>query len=225
MDGNAGAFPDIGRLEDFRQSLMAWYDRHRRDMPWRETRDPYAVWISEIMLQQTRVDQVLPYYDRFMSRFPTVEELGGARLDEVLKAWEGLGYYARARNLHRAARQIVERHDGRIPDDPGQISTLPGIGPYTAAAIMSIAYGRDLPVVDGNVARVLSRLFHITDYPAVSATKKRMAGLAERLLLKGSAGRFQPGHDGTGRHDLHAATTALRRLSRGKPVYRASSTS
>ncbi len=190
MDGNAGAFPDIGRLEDFRQSLMAWYDRHRRDMPWRETRDPYAVWISEIMLQQTRVDQVLPYYDRFMSRFPTVEELGGARLDEVLKAWEGLGYYARARNLHRAARQIVERHDGRIPDDPGQISTLPGIGPYTAAAIMSIAYGRDLPVVDGNVARVLSRLFHITDYPAVSATKKRMAGLAERLLLKGSAGDF-----------------------------------
>ena len=190
MDGSVGVCGNIGRLEDFRQSLMTWYDGHRRDMPWRETRDPYAVWISEIMLQQTRVDQVLPYYERFMARFPTVVDLGAASLEEVLKAWEGLGYYARARNLHRAARKIIDRHGGRIPDDQGQIATLPGIGPYTAAAILSIAYGRDLPVVDGNVVRVLSRLFHITDDPAVSATKKRMGGLAERLLAKGRAGDF-----------------------------------
>ena len=190
MDGNEETILDIGRLKDFRQSLMTWYDGHRRDMPWRETRDPYAVWISEIMLQQTRVDQVLPYYERFMARFPTVVDLGAASLEEVLKAWEGLGYYARARNLLRAARKIVDRHGGRIPDDPGQISTLPGIGPYTAAAILSIAYGRDLPVVDGNVVRVLSRLFHITDDPAVSATKKRMGVLADRLLAKGRAGDF-----------------------------------
>ena len=118
MDGSVGVCGNIGRLEDFRQSLMTWYDGHRRDMPWRETRDPYAVWISEIMLQQTRVDQVLPYYERFMARFPTVVDLGAASLEEVLKAWEGLGYYARARNLHRAARKIVDparREDTRRP--------------------------------------------------------------------------------------------------------------
>ena len=190
MVGNSQVFPDTGLLEDLRRSLLTWYAGHRREMPWRDTRDPYAVWISEIMLQQTRVDQVIPYYERFMSRFPTVQDLGRAPLDEVLKTWEGLGYYARARNIHRAAKQIVARHGGRIPDDPGQISALPGIGPYTSGAILSIAYGMDRPVLDGNVVRVLSRLFHITDDPAVSATKKRMASLAERLLAKGRAGDF-----------------------------------
>ena len=170
--------------------MLAWYEVHRRDLPWRRTRDPYAVWISEIMLQQTRVDQARPYYERFMGRFPTVADLGEAPLDEVLKAWEGMGYYARARNLHRAARQVVALHGGRIPDDKSLISALPGIGPYTAAAVLSIAFGRDCPVVDGNVVRVMSRLFHLTGDPAAAATRKTTADLAERLLLKGRAGDF-----------------------------------
>ena len=181
---------DPARIEAFRGALLAWYAAHRREMPWRGTPDPYAVWVSEIMLQQTRVDQVRPYYDRFMNRFPTVEDLGAASLEEVLKAWEGMGYYARARNLHRAARRIVDEHGGKIPGDPARISGLPGIGPYTAAAVLSIAYGRDCPVVDGNVVRVLSRLFHLTDDPAAAAAKKRMAVLAENLLVPGRAGDF-----------------------------------
>ena len=187
---NVDTLLDSSRIEAFRSALLAWYETHQREMPWRGSPDPYAVWISEIMLQQTRVDQVRPYYERFMNRFPTVEDLGKASREEVLKAWEGMGYYARARNLHRAARQIVERHAGKIPDNPDQISVLPGIGPYTAAAVLSIAYGRDCPVVDGNVVRVLSRLFHLTDDPAAAAAKKRMAALAERLLVTGRAGDF-----------------------------------
>ncbi len=190
MAANAETILDSGRTEELRHALLAWYLDHRRDMPWRRTRDPYAVWISEIMLQQTRVDQVRPYYDRFMNRFPTVDDLGKAQLEDVLKIWEGLGYYARARNLHRAARQVVAQHGGRIPDDPDKISSLPGVGPYTAAAILSIAYGRDLPVVDGNVVRVLSRLFYISDDSTTAATRKRMGDLAERLLVKDRAGDF-----------------------------------
>ena len=181
---------DPGWIEAFRGALLAWYAEHKREMPWRGSPDPYAVWVSEIMLQQTRVDQVRPYYDRFMNRFPTVEDLGAASLEEVLKAWEGMGYYARARNLHRAARRIIARHAGKLPDDPARISGLPGIGPYTAAAVLSIAYGRDCPVVDGNVVRVLSRLFHLTDDPAAAAARKRMAALAESLLVPGRAGDF-----------------------------------
>ena len=187
---NVDTLLDSSRIEAFRSALLAWYETHQREMPWRGSPDPYAVWISEIMLQQTRVDQVRPYYEKFMNRFPTVEDLSKASREEVLKAWEGMGYYARARNLHRAARQIVERHDGKIPDNPDQISVLPGIGPYTAAAVLSIAYGRDCPVVDGNVVRVLSRLFHLTDDPAAAAAKKQMAALAERLLVTGRAGDF-----------------------------------
>lgn len=190
MVSNIDTLIDSSQIEAFRSALLAWYETHQRDMPWRGSPDPYAVWISEIMLQQTRVDQVRPYYDRFMKRFPTVEALGMASREEVLKAWEGMGYYARARNLHRAAGQIVERHEGKIPDNPAQISVLPGIGPYTAAAVLSIAYGRDCPVIDGNVVRVLSRLFHLTDDPAAAAAKKQMAALAERLLVSGRAGDF-----------------------------------
>ncbi len=190
MDTNPENRLDARQIDAFRRALLDWYGEHQRDLPWRRTHDPYAVWISEIMLQQTRVDQVRPYYDRFMERFPTVEHLGNAPLENVLKAWEGMGYYARARNLHRAARRVVEVHGGQMPDDPARISDLPGIGPYTAAAILSIAFGRDCPVVDGNVVRVLSRLFHLTDDPASSAARKRIDGLAGRLLASGRAGDF-----------------------------------
>ncbi len=141
-----------------RGPLLRWYRRNRRDLPWRRTHDPYAVWVSEIMLQQTQVSAVLPYYRRFMQRFPDVHELAKAREETVLSVWSGLGYYRRARAMHRAAREVVDRHGGRVPADPGTLRSLPGIGRYTAGAVASIAYGREEPVVDGNVRRVLSRL-------------------------------------------------------------------
>lgn len=144
-----------------REALLEWYDRERRDLPWRagagETPDPYRVWLSEVMLQQTRVEAVRPYFARWLERFPDLESLAGAPADDVMKAWEGLGYYSRARNLHSAARLVRERHDGRVPDDPAAFRALPGVGRYTAGAVMSIAFGREEPVVDGNVRRVLAR--------------------------------------------------------------------
>jgi len=141
--------------------LLAWYKRFGRALPWRETSDPYRIWISEIMLQQTRVDTVIPYYDRFLKSFPDVFALASAHLQDVLKAWENLGYYSRARHLHEAAKMIVGRFDGRIPDTSEEIRTLPGIGDYTAGAISSIAFERAVPAVDGNVRRILSRVFAI----------------------------------------------------------------
>ena len=141
--------------------LLAWYKRFGRALPWRETNDPYRIWISEIMLQQTRVDTVIPYYDRFLKSFPDVFALASAHLQDVLKAWENLGYYSRARHLHEAAKMIVGRFDGRIPDTSEEIRTLPGIGDYTAGAISSIAFERAVPAVDGNVRRILSRVFAI----------------------------------------------------------------
>ena len=174
----------------FREALLHWYQDHRRALPWRENHDPYRIWISEMILQQTRIDQGLPYFERFLAAFPNVEALAAAPLDNVLKAWEGLGYYARARNLHRAARMIVEEHDSRIPDTMEAISTLPGIGPYTAAAVLSIAYNRDHPVVDGNVIRVLCRLFEIREDPRNTATKRELLRVAEHLLPEGEASDF-----------------------------------
>ena len=147
---------------DIRPRLLAWYDAHRRDLPWRsapgEAADPYRVWLSEVMLQQTRVDTVRPYFERWMQRFPTVAALAEAPLDDVLKAWEGLGYYSRARNFHRAAGLVHQQHGGRVPGDPDAFRALPGVGRYTAGAVMSIAFGREEPVVDGNVRRVFARL-------------------------------------------------------------------
>ena len=146
-----------------RAALLAWYDRHRRDLPWRsppgERADPYRVWLSEIMLQQTTVATVGPYFDRFVARWPDIHALAAAALDEVLHLWQGLGYYARARNLHACARAVVARHGGRFPDDPAALRALPGIGDYTAAAIAAIAFDRREAAVDGNVERVMARLF------------------------------------------------------------------
>ena len=147
--------------EIVRKKLLGWYATHRRSLPWRETSDPYAIWVSEVMLQQTQVATVIPYYLRFMDRFPTTEHLASADIQEVLKLWEGLGYYSRARNLHRAAGAVVSRFNGRVPDDPAAFRSLPGVGDYIAAAVLSIAFGQAVPVVDGNVKRVLSRLLEI----------------------------------------------------------------
>ncbi|MBN2685141.1 MAG: A/G-specific adenine glycosylase [Pontiellaceae bacterium] len=157
-------------------------------MPWRNRRTPYRVWISELMLQQTRVDQVVPYFHRFMKRFPSLKSLAAASQEEVLKQWEGLGYYSRARNLHKAAQLIVEQHKGRFPTEPVQIKALPGIGDYTAAAIGSLAFNLDLAVVDGNVIRVLSRLYAYTKDTRSTTARKELQQMADALLTKGDAG-------------------------------------
>jgi A/G-specific adenine glycosylase len=149
-------FP-AARRRALRRRLLDWYARHRRDLPWRRTGDPYRIWLSEAMLQQTRVETVLPYYERFIARFPDIQSLADADEQDVLKAWEGLGYYSRARNLKRAAEQVVTEHAGQLPSDAAALDALPGIGPYTSGAIRSIAFGQAAPVVDGNVKRVLSR--------------------------------------------------------------------
>jgi A/G-specific adenine glycosylase len=146
------------QLAAIRRKLLAWFHRAKRDLPWRRTHDPYSIWISEIMLQQTRVAAVIPYYDRFLKRFPNVGALANARVESVLQHWAGLGYYSRARNLHRAAKEIVSRHEGHFPRELNVALALDGIGRYTAAAVLSIAYDVPLAVLDGNVARVLARL-------------------------------------------------------------------
>lgn len=157
-------------------ALLRHFDANRRSMPWRETSDPYAIWVSEVMLQQTRVETVIPYWERWMERFPTVEALADAELDEVLKRWEGLGYYSRARNLHGAARMVRERHGGRLPGTPDELRGLPGIGEYTAGAVASIAFGVPTPAVDGNVRRVLSRVYDLED-PGPAELRDRASGL------------------------------------------------
>src|SRR5882724_9999264 len=155
-------YPDTmrngGDLVTFRKKLLGWFRQFQRELPWRRTRDPYCIWISEIMLQQTRVAAVIPYYERFLNRFPDVQALANAPEEEVLRLWSGLGYYGRARNLHKAAQQIVAKHGGQFPMIAGDALALPGIGNYTAAAILSISFGKKLAVLDGNVARVLARL-------------------------------------------------------------------
>lgn len=173
-----------------RRPLLRWFDKTARDLPWRKTRDPYAIWISEIMLQQTRVQAAVPYYERFMRRFPTVRKLAGARIDSVLKLWEGLGYYSRARNLHKAAKAIVSRFDGRLPETREELLSLPGIGAYTAGAVASIAFGRREPLVDGNVTRVLCRVFHIREDPRQIEVQKRLWSIAEGLLPISRPGDF-----------------------------------
>jgi len=170
--------------------LIRWYQANKRDLPWRNTEDPYLIWISEVMLQQTRVDQARPYFERFVTTFPTVEALASAGLDEVLLVWEGMGYYARARNLHRAAHKIIHEHNGRFPDTYEGIQDLPGIGPYTGAAILSIAFNRPHAVVDGNVARVLARVFRIGDNIKALRTRKRLQQLADSLLDTNHPGTF-----------------------------------
>jgi A/G-specific adenine glycosylase len=174
----------------FTSLLLDWYKINARRLPWRETPDPYRVWISEIMLQQTRVETVIPYFERWMATFPILRTLAEAGLQEVLAVWEGLGYYSRARNLHRAARIIESTYAGQIPSDPGLLRKVPGIGPYTAAAIASIAFGRDEPALDGNVRRVLARVFDVSLPPRSPEGERLLLKLAKEYLPVGRAGEY-----------------------------------
>lgn len=175
-----------------RRRLLNWYRKNRRDLPWRRSRDPYAIWISESMLQQTQVTTVLPYYARFLSAFPSVHSLARAPLRRVLRLWSGLGYYRRAENLHKAARQIVRRHGGIVPREYAQLRTLPGIGDYTAGALLSIAFGEKYPAVDGNVRRVVGRLVatksneEIHIYAANLAKTRQPGNLNQALMELGA---------------------------------------
>ena len=163
--------------------LLAWVRADRRDLPWRRRRDPYAVWISVVMLQQTQVTTVVPYFERWMARFPDISSLAAATSDDVLRIWAGLGYYARARNLHRMAQEIVARHGGTIPSEKKALLALPGIGRYTAGAILSLAFGQREPVLDGNVRRVLCRVYDIADDPTGAATERQLWQLATKLVM------------------------------------------
>jgi len=165
-----------------RRELLSWFDKHKRDLPWRGQTDPYAVWISEVMLQQTQVSTVIPYYRRFLKRFPTVRALAKASLPDVLAQWKGLGYYSRARNLHRAAQELAAEHEGQLPRTAAALRQLPGFGRYTAGAVASIAFGEEAPIVDGNVARALSRVHAIDGLPGDKARETRLWAEAEALV-------------------------------------------
>ena len=178
------------KIASFREKLLAWYDANKRDLPWRRTQDPYKIWISEIMLQQTRVDTVIPYYERFLDWFPTVADLAQAPEEKLLKAWEGLGYYSRVRNMQKAAQQIMENHGGVFPSSYEEISKLKGIGPYTAGAIASIAFGLPEPAVDGNVMRVLARLFEVDYDIGVPTNRKIFQAMMEFLIDPDRPGDF-----------------------------------
>jgi A/G-specific adenine glycosylase len=174
----------------FSKQLQKWYSRNARALPWRGNKDPYSIWVSEIMLQQTRVETVGPYFQRWMERFPNLDRLAAATEQDVLRLWEGMGYYSRARNLHRAARIIKDKFAGQIPTDPALLKQLPGIGGYTAAAIASIAFGADIPALDANGERVLARCFTV-DLPIRSpAGKRELDRITRRLLPHGKAGDF-----------------------------------
>ena len=175
------------------KKILTWYSRHQRDLPWRGTPDPYHIWVSEIMLQQTQVDTVIPYYGRFLSRFPTIESLAKASVDEVLKVWENLGYYTRARNLHAAAKEMVARWKGKVPDTLDDLRLLPGIGPYTAAAILSFAYKRRIATLDGNVRRVICRLFCIREPAHLPSTLSRISDIASGLVPERASSSFNQG--------------------------------
>ena len=184
---------DKRRVNAIRGKLLSWYAVEARDLPWRRTIDPYAILVSEFMLQQTRVETVLRYYEPFLDRFPTLRALAGAPIDDVLKAWEGLGYYRRAHNLHRAAQVVASEHGGTVPRTVKELRALPGIGPYTAAAVASIAFGLDEPVLDGNVIRVVSRLFRIGGDPTTAKTRKALLGVASQLTSAGDASHVNQG--------------------------------
>lgn len=181
---------DREQVRRFQQRLIRWYGRCGRDLPWRRTRDPYRILVSEVMLQQTQVERVIGFYERFLRRYPTFAQLAASSEPQVREAWEGLGYYARARNLHRTARQVTTAHNGRLPDDPEEIQRLPGIGRYTAGAVLSFAYGKDAAILDTNAARVLGRVFAVRRRGTKASLQARLWELAEQVTPAGRADRF-----------------------------------
>ncbi len=181
---------DAKARQSFRRRLLAWYGKHARDLPWRRSRDPYRVWVSEVMLQQTTVAAVKPYFERFIAAFPTVEVLAAAQEQQVLRLWEGLGYYRRARGLHAAAKAVVTEHGGEFPRDVPTLMELPGIGRYTAGAIVSIAYDQPAPILEANTIRLFARLVGYRDDPMKSAGQRLLWQTAEELLPRTGAARF-----------------------------------
>ncbi len=181
---------DESAVSSIRRKLLLWYRKNGRDLPWRKTADPYQIWVSEIMLQQTRVETALPYYKTFLQRFPTVQALAKAPQDDVLKTWENLGYYSRARHLLEAAQIVVERFSSRLPEEVEELQTLPGVGGYTAGAIASIAFGKAVPAVDGNARRVLMRLFAVTTAMNRPAAVRQVETIAENLVPESAPGAF-----------------------------------
>lgn len=177
-------------IEAFQTDLLSWYRDNKRQLPWRETEDPYSIWVSEIMLQQTKVDTVIPYFNRFIDKYPTPYSLAEAPEEEVLKMWEGLGYYSRARNLQTAVREVVEKYEGKVPDSKKELGTLKGVGPYTQGAILSIAYNQPEPAVDGNVMRVFSRLLLINDDIARARTKKVFESVVAEVISREDPSAF-----------------------------------
>ena len=181
---------DIEYLRRFRSALRRWYRQHARDLPWRIEMTPYRIWVSEVMLQQTQVSKVIPYYHRFLAQFPDIASLAAASEESVLRCWEGLGYYRRARQLHRAARLVVEQHDGTFPSDPDQLRALPGIGRYTAGAILSIAFEQRQPILEANTIRLLSRVFGVDGDVQRASTQQQLWQLAEQILPARKTGDF-----------------------------------
>ncbi|MFK2826178.1 A/G-specific adenine glycosylase [Bacillus sp. B190/17] len=188
-------FSSLNQIEkvnaaQFQRDLLQWYEEEKRDLPWRKDKDPYKIWVSEIMLQQTRVDTVIPYFERFIDQFPTVKALAEAEEEDVLKAWEGLGYYSRVRNLQAAVREVHEQYGGRVPHTKEEISSLKGVGPYTSGAILSIAYGVPEPAVDGNVMRVMSRILSIWDDIAKASSRKVFEEAIRQLISEDDPSSF-----------------------------------
>ena len=183
----------IEEKDQFRDSLLSWYHNEKRDLPWRRTSNPYYIWVSEVMLQQTRVDTVIPYYERFIEKYPTMDALAAADENELLKMWEGLGYYSRARNLQAGVREVVASYGGEVPMNRKEISTLKGVGPYTAGAVLSIAFGIPEHAVDGNVMRVVSRLLLIEDDITVPKTKRIFENVIMDLIDQDDPSSFNQG--------------------------------
>ncbi len=181
---------DGEKVKVFQTRLLRWFRENGRDLPWRRTRDPYKILVSEVMLQQTQVERVRQYYGRFLREYPTIQDLASANPARVRDSWDGLGYYARARNLHAAARRIVHRHGGRFPRKPEDVLALPGVGRYTAGALLSFAYGEAAPILDTNVRRVLSRIFVRRQAARPAATERRLWALAEATIPAGDAWTF-----------------------------------
>jgi A/G-specific adenine glycosylase len=180
----------ISQKGKIQTQLLQWFKKKGRDLPWRKTRDPYAIWVSEVMLQQTQVATVIPYYKNFLKSFPTVHHLSKADLSKVLKIWEGLGYYSRARNLHRASRIVMNHFNGKIPNQMKDLLNLPGIGRSTAGAILSFAFNKAAPILDGNVKRVFSRLFAVSGSPGERKTEQLLWQISESLIPKGFSNPF-----------------------------------